>query len=753
MELALDPIGGAWFTYAVAALLLAAPWIVPPRAVGLSPSRRRTLQWLRTLASLALLFAWTRPTLTRVQTETLRPALVVLLDASRSMTVEDALDGASRWQATRRLLGASTAAIDRLAQKRDVRAFLFGRDLAPLAIEGGKLALPVEPTGEETALGAALADALKSTGGDGLSGVVVVSDGAQRARPPRDTAPLAAIGRLSAEAAPLYAIAVGERATGDRADVAIEDLSVSDTAFAGTPLEVSGSLRVAGFPNRSVRVRLLWEDPEGRLEAVDATQVVVRQGVDSYPITLRYAPPAAGEWKLSLVADTLEGETLADNNAAGTFVTVREGGIRVLYLAGTTRPGGAPGLEQRFVRSSLSASPDIALERIVVNYKSLRRDLTSRFATGAADVVVVDNVDAEGLSLASWRALVELVESGAGLAMLGGRQSFGPGGHRDTLGAVLPVLPGRAERQLLDSPIRDDVHLPGPLRMTLRDRHPITTLPSDDDGDAWSKLPPLDGANRLGDDLKPNARVIVTTDGRRPEPLLVLGQSGLGRSLAFAGDSTWRWVLAGQRDAHQRFWRQAILWLAKKDDDRSNQVYVDLSSRRVPAGSRLDVAAGVRLGKDDAGDAPLRYEATVLRPGGGTDELPLPGGGAQATCVYVRTGQPGDYRVRVTAYRGEEELGQAESRFLVPKRDLELERPGAEPDTLSRLAQATEADGGRTLALEELPTLLKELAAEDPDERREVVSRTTLYDTWPVLLVFAALMTAEWLLRRREGMP
>lgn len=753
MELTLDPIGGAWFTYAVAALLLAAPWVVPPRAIGLSPSHRRTLQILRTLASIALLFAWARPTLTRVSTETLRPGLVVLLDGSRSMTVEDALDGASRWQAMRRLLDASGSALNRLSQKRDVRAFLFDRDVTPLTLEGGQITLPAEPTGEETALGAALADSLNGAGGDSLSGVIVVSDGAQRARPPRDTAPLAAIGRLSVEGAPLYAIRVGERATGDRADVAIEDLVVSDTAFAGAPLEVSASLRAAGFPNRSVRVRLLWENVEGELEAVDAAQVVVRAGVATYPITLRYAPPAAGEWKLSLAADTLEGETLADNNAASTFVTVREGGIRVLYLAGTTRAGGAPGIEQRFIRSSLAASPDVALERIVINYKTPRRDLSSRFAPGAVDVVVLDNVDAEGLSLASWRALVELVESGAGLAMLGGRQSFGPGGHRDTLGEVLPVRPGRAERQLLDGPIREDVHLPGPLRIVPRGSHPITNLPDEEGESLWSELPPLDGANRLGDDFKPNAQVLAITDDRRPQPLLVLGQTGLGRSLVFAGDSTWRWVLAGYCEAHQRFWRQAILWLAKKDDDRSSQVYLDLASRRVPAGSRLDLAAGVRLIDEADGTAPLRYEATVLRPGGTTDELPLPGGGTRTTGVYVRTVQPGDYRVKVTAYQGETPLGEAESRFLVPRRDLELERPGAEPDTLSRLAQATESDGGRTLALEELPSLLKELAADDPDERREVVSRTTLYDTWPVLLVFAGLMTAEWLLRRRAGMP
>ena len=56
--------------------------------------------------------------------------------------------------------------------------------------------------------------------------------------------------------------------------------------------------------------------------------------------------------------------------------------------------------------------------------------------------------------------------------------------------------------------------------------------------------------------------MIAVTEGPTPEPLLVVGQPGLGRVVAFAGDSTWRWVLEGHRAAHQQFWRQVVLWLA-----------------------------------------------------------------------------------------------------------------------------------------------------------------------------------------------
>ena len=35
--------------------------------------------------------------------------------------------------------------------------------------------------------------------------------------------------------------------------------------------------------------------------------------------------------------------------------------------------------------------------------------------------------------------------------------------------------------------------------------------------------------------------------------------------MAFAGDSTWHWWMHGFEAAHKRFWRQIVLWLARKD--------------------------------------------------------------------------------------------------------------------------------------------------------------------------------------------
>ena len=740
---------------AAAIVLLVIPWLIGPKDRSMTKARRATLIALRTAATLMLILAWLRPTLLNINSEPLPGSLLMLLDTSRSMSVEDSIDGESRWSSVRRLVGLSQEALAKLMSEQEVRAYSFDQTLTPLAIkEDGTVQLPVEPTGGQTAIGSSLDDLLTREGDQRLLAVIVLSDGAQRALPPRDLSPLVVARRLAAEETPVYALSLGERASQDRADLAIEDLVVSESTFAGTPLEAGARLRIDGYPNREVRVQLLWENDKGEPVVVDSMLVRSAPGASSYPVLLRHTPQSPGERKLSIRVEPLEGETLTDNNSISTFVTVRDGGIRVLYLAGAARVGGPPGLEQRFIRSSLAASPDLGLERKVFDYRQRRQALDEAF--DQVDVVVLDNLDAEAFGRRTWQELAAMVQQGVGLAMIGGPHSFGPGGHRATaLADILPVELGRAERQAFGQPIREDVHLQGPLQLMPTSlhgkRHPIMQLGST----SWSELPPLDGANRFDlARLKANALVLAESKENGRWPLIVAAQPGVGRVLAFAGDSTWRWVLEGQGEAHRRFWRQVVLWLARQEETAEDQVVIELGARRVTSGAKLEVFASLRA-SDESPQDDVRLEAQVTLPTGEQRELLLSGDPARSRGTFRETLESGDYLVEVKAFRDRdsEPLSLAQSRFLVPEQDLELDRPEAEPDMLERLARSTKQSGGALLAPEELPELLERLAKAPIEEKQEIVSRYTPWSTWPFFLLLVVLMTTEWWMRRRWGMP
>ncbi|MEX0611582.1 MAG: glutamine amidotransferase [Pirellulales bacterium] len=790
-ELRLAPVVSLPVVLGIAAILLGL-LLVRPRHMQLAIRQWAVLIGLRLLVVLLTLFAMLRPTFVYTKVEPVQASLVMLVDGSRSMQVADSLGDRSRWDAMKTLLYAAAADLAKLDARWDVTAYGFDTDTRKLDVRDGRLALADVPEGEQSALGAAIADSLDRESGARVLAMLLLSDGAQRALAPRDLPPQSAARRLAGENIPLYTFTFGKPGGSERADLAIDDLVTNEVVFAETPTEVRGLLTADGYANQRVRVQLLWETAEGT-QVVDTAQIETGVEGGSVPVALRHTPRTPGEFKVTLRVEPREGELVTTNNEVSTFVTVRAGGINVLYLVGAKRVGGGPGQEQRFVRAALAQSPDVVVERRLIDYEPPGVDLVEAIGAGSGDrrttngsgdsrttydVIILDDVDAQGLSTDSWLAMAERVREGAGLMMLGGYHSFGPGGFRDTpLADVLPIDIGPAQRQSFGEPLRDDVHLQGPVKMRpaapLGIRHPIMQVgagvgrtilsvddsvktdrivrPTLDAASAWEALPPLDGANRIArNELKPNAQVLAEADDPQRHPLLVAGQSGDGRVLAFAGDSTWRWPMAGFGDAHRRFWRQCVLWLAKKDEQTEGRVWIRLASRRVMRGRRVDFIVGAENAEGQPIEDP-RFDVAVQTPAGREQVRPIKSADEWAA-VFRETAKPGDYQISVTATQRDAVLGTAEARFLVPDQDLELDRPAAEPNLMAQLAEMTKAAGGAALAAEELPDLLKRLADKPPELKEEVIAKVTYWDTWPFFLLFVGLLGVEWFLRKRWGM-
>ena len=453
-----------------------------------------------------------------------------------------------------------------------------------------------------------------------------------------------------------------------------------------------------------------------------------------------------------------DGELITTNNSQSTFVTVRKGGVKVLYLAGTSEIGGGPTIEPRFVRTALGAHADLNVEFELINYRMLQADYRDRLRDGKYDVILLGDLDASGLSGTTWRTLAQLVERGTGLGMLGGIHSFGPGGFRSTaLHRVLPIQIGPAERQNFGQALRRDMHLLERLRMLPVVRqgapHPIleVTDPAQNQ-QLWQQLPELDGANRFSRfQLKSNALVVAEADDKDRSPVLVLGAWGDGRTAALAVDSTWHWQMGGRRDVLLRFWRQFVLWLAKKDGPRDQQVQIALDQRRFQQGSRVEFSVTATDSQGEPLPTPL-WDVQIETPNGVSvpvDTTPL---GDQYNGVFADTQLPGDYRVTASVRADGESVGTATARFSISDQDVELDQPAAEPTLMANLANRTSDIGGGAFAPEELSDALEGLLARGEETREELVEQVALWDRWPTLVVLVATMSLEWLLRKRWGL-
>ncbi|NCY03238.1 MAG: hypothetical protein EBX36_10110, partial [Planctomycetia bacterium] len=233
-----DPVG-SWAFVAVVTLALAAVLLaVPPDRTRLSGGRRLSLVALRLAAFLALVACMLRPTLVSSRKARQQATVLVLADASESMTVADVAGGGTRWEAMTKALEAARPAAAELLARGDVEiaAWTFDRELHPLAARGDDpfplAAWRDAASADETAIGSAVDEALRTAGNRRLAGMIVLSDGAQHAYAPRDLPPQSAARNVDDAGAPLWSVTFGQqRGSGQGRDAAVVNLSVGETVY------------------------------------------------------------------------------------------------------------------------------------------------------------------------------------------------------------------------------------------------------------------------------------------------------------------------------------------------------------------------------------------------------------------------------------------------------------------------------------------------------------------------------------------
>jgi hypothetical protein len=719
----------------------------------LTRKKRAGLVALRLVVIAMVILAMLRPTLIYMETKKQPATLVVMADDSRSMTVPDMSSGKTRFAALEQALTDATPSLAKLAKDFEVKAYSFDAEPRPLSVENGKIALPKMPDGKQTSLGNSLDDVLRQEATvKRLLGVVLLSDGSQRTYPPRDLSPQTAAARLKNLGFPLYTFTFGQsRGLGQAQDVAVKDLLANSTVFVKNPISISGQVRVDGFVNRDVTVQVLFETSPGKMEVVAEQKVKATQDGQLLPVQMEYVPETPGEFKLTLKAVTQQGELVTTNNELSTFVNVNKGGLNALYLEGTYR------VELKFIRRALDASQDIHVDYKRLDAKDKPGDLKDLFKPGKYDVYILGDIDSSVFSKDELADLAAAVDRGAGLMMIGGQHNFGMGGYADTpLAKVLPVGMDRLDRLRTDEPIRKDQYWPGPLKMqpTVPGQlHYSLRLAQGQDANmaTWDKLPPLASAVKFRDIRK---GAVVLADAGEGKPLLVSWSSGDGRVMAFAADSTWHWPMRGvdiehSFDAeHKRFWRQIVLWLAKKDDSQEGSVWVKLEQRRFAPGQRVEFSTGAR---DTAGE-PLKdgeFKAEMVLPDGNRRPISLVKQEDHLTGSFRDSQMAGDYSIEVKVSQKGQDYGSTRSRFTVFQQDLELDNASADAETMKSLAAMT---GGQSLAPEQLPELIKQLTEQTSQFEIQQETKTTFWDTWPFFLFLVTLLTIEWYLRKRWGL-
>ena len=745
------------------------------RSVRRIPTKGRKIMGLCHLLVLAILIAIASMPAAKARTEkTYPPTMLMLVDTSRSMAVEDKRVTAEALTEAAKILGelpldqeVTADTIQQLVGKSDdisrldlvkklfehpeidllrragksfdVRFFSFDHGLAPegSAENASEWLKGREAVGEESRIGTAIKEAVSRYNGLQIAGVMVFSDfgWVNGADPTRVAA------EMEKNDIPVYAIPIGLPAP---PDAMIAEVIAPEAVFQGDLVSLRVRVQSRGLDGRSTTLKLKINGEEAQ------TETIVFEGGAQF-IEMSIQPKqSSGSLQLDFELGRTDDDSNPKNNTAKHSMQIIEEKIKVLYVEGMPR------WEFRYLRRVLLRNPHLKTRFLMTQGDPELAKLSPHFMAGFPkdmknifeyDLIILGDVSSKYFKPEQLELLEKQIkEHGGSLIMLAGSLNA-PSSYQNTpVQNILPVSIGTGKPHLTTS--RQYPRLP-----ETEVQSPMTTLAEDQDINQrlWSKVRPLSSLPSL-DGPKASARVLLhlpsSSSGEPDYPIVSWHRYGEGKCMFVATDKLWRLRLeTGDRD-HARFWGQSIQFLTmSRLLGQNKRISLQTEHTRYSPGELIRIYANV-LSESYEPVEKESHSVVIQRPGYADSTqtvvlVPDPATPGIYTGA-VPAGEDGSYVLRgqdhETEISGTVDLSV--STELLEDRDT-----SAQPEIAKDVANAS---GGKVVQPTELASFIDSLPAQ---KRPRIGSREVeLWDRPELYLLLLMAASLEWYLRRRENL-
>lgn len=657
----------------------------------------------------------------------------VLLDSSASMATADAAGG-TRWT---RATGIARGL--RAPEGQTLRFFNFaaGAQPVPAPAELAADACRGEQTDIVGALGQ-VAERYRSSG-QRLGGIVMLTDGRQI--PARAYEEVAM--EVRASRSPVYPVVLGEAVK--TVDLAIGTRRQQYIAFAGQTFTIDARLRCTGLENIRPRVSLL--DSDGKVLA-EKPVFIGNQAEVSVPFVITAAEPGYRTYRLRV--EDWAGEGTANNTAEFAAYVLGQR-MRVLLVEG------APHWDSKFIAQLLQGQRHVDLSLVyrlgqeryfsqmdtsLLSAEQAWRELPDSVeALARYDLIVAGRGFEYFLNRGSIGALKEFLRvRGGGLVFTRGKSYAG---EQPELEALEPVSWG---------PEWNQRYVWEPTEAGEQAGLFSDGLPGRSDP-LWAKLPQLSHAWQT---TRPKlfARVlaegVAEVGGRTGRvPVVVAQRFGKGQVVAVNSEDLWQWdffpKVEGASAVYRDFWLHLITWAAVQAEFLPGHDWaLHLSESRVAVGQPVRLRMASRL--PEPGGAPVVRIWRGAKLVGEVALAAVPERSGEYEGVFSPT-LPGLHRLEAVVGAGAAPLVYE---------TLAVQAPPAETDDVSPdrewLAQLATATQGRLVTEEEIQGLFTPPPATEEALALDNARWVSRWDRAPWLLLVVALLAAEWVIRRRNGL-
>ena len=690
---------------------------------------------LRALTFTMLAFLFLRPVLEIKSVLPQESYIAVVIDNSKSMTIKD--DGqVSRSEQLRKQFEA-TNLIKRLQDKFKVRIYRFDNTAQ-------RIERPDELNfeGKRTKLESATELLQQELGTVPLSGVVLVTDGADNASKQWTES----LSKLEARKVPFYTVGVGSESITKDAEVV--KVSAPRSTLKESTAVVDVSYRSHGFSGRKAT---LYVRENGVL--LKSEQVTLPADGEIAETSLDLPVKNEGTRLFSFSVQAPD-DRIPENNTLDALVEIKNDHPQILYIEGEPR------WEFKFLRRAMQEDPNLRLVTLLRSSQNKfyrqgidkEEMLSEGFPKKKEELfafkgLIFGSIESTFFTQDQLKNVVDFVSNrGGGYLMMGGRNSFAGGRYENSpIADILPVQLSSADRNPVIGRLKWSVTEYGRT-------HPLMKLTPDANANVkqWTDLPPLNDYNKTVD-----AKVggIVLARGQSDQrgaadPILLAYQRyGRGRTMALTTGTTWRWQM--QMDAkdqtYELFWKQILRWLVNTSPD---PVMIQSDKDTYLPGETAHFSADIS-NKSFERMNNAKAVAKVTSPDGVTEVLPLDwnGSGEGTYQAELNVTAPGIYQVEVEAAQGSENLGSNHTAFQVADRPVEFSNAALDTRLLQSIASST---GGRYYPLSKVGDLPED--AQYVDTPTSLIEQKELWDVPFLFMLLCMSFGGEWFWRKRKGL-
>lgn len=650
-----------------------------------------------------------------------------------------------------------------------------------------------------TDLSGALDHILENTSPESLAGVLLLSDGRHNS----GTLPEDNLRRMASQNSPLCAIPLGSQL--GPVDAAILSLNAPESIYLGDRIVVHANLKIDGLRGKKIKALLTNNGESVDEQIIDVNDIALRQ-----EIRFVHLPDKKGiyDYQVKLEADS--SEQFSDNNSWDFKVAITDDRTNVLLV------DGHPRWEFRYLRNLFyGRDKSVHLQYVLLNpdpidgqnpLPAVHASASRKFGDAEAtrlpenedewrlfDVIILGDIPPAAIDSKTWTIIQKSVaERGALLITVAG-QRYMPHAFKNPDFLDMAPSTWKANATPTQSAPFPSYH----LDLTAAGRsHKLTQLSSSraENARLWENMPELHWRS-VSNQIKESAEVLayarpaggnpIITNAQdnninpaevekalqalanrkqfeKDNALIVTQQYALGKVVQLNFDRTWRLRYGVGDTYHHRFWGQVLRW-GTGENLRSGTEFVRLGTDHLsytPSDPIKIITKLLDPQRRPITDATI-YANLINEDGENLHRQRLSyrtGSNGMYESTLAPLSKPGKYTIQIESKEvdralkndPDSDITKIETELLLvsTRNPVELAELTSDQDFLTHASQLSK---GGIANITDAASLIRFFGApkETLTERRNI----TLWDQWPVLLTFFSLFTAEWIFRRRAGLP